>query len=255
MSTLAPRLVAPRTTAKRCRAVWRRSSVARASGVVPQYGDAVFDAATRDAFASGEAFVADAEQARVIWDDGWDFLDVRCDAEIEFFGALPNPPPGTVGGACEVIVVSGPEKVRRVPLVTSTGYRFDSSVGRKVFMNQEVNINFVADVEKVFPDKKEARIVVVCSDGRQRAVRALELLEEAGYEQLVLLRGGFTLYNRGWDGKLKRRIPHGEFCSNYYANGDVQQFSRGDRAGNQNDAIEFGPWQDENDWKPALEAA
>jgi hypothetical protein len=72
MSTLAHRLVAlPKTS--RGIAPRRRSTVARASGVVPQYGDAVFDAATRDAFNSGDAFVADAEQARVIWDDGWDF--------------------------------------------------------------------------------------------------------------------------------------------------------------------------------------
>ena len=63
-----------------------------------------------------------------------------------------------------------------------------------------------------------------------------------------------TPNKRGWDGKLKRRIPHGEFCSNYYANGDVQQFSRGDKAGNMNDALEFGSWQDENDWKPVLDA-
>ena len=197
--------------------------------------------------------MANFEQGRVLWDDGWVFLDIRNDQEREFFGKLPNPPKGTIGGVSEVVVVSGPECVANIPLVTSTGYRFDSTAGGKVFQNQHKNENFIAEVEKRFPDKKAAKIVVVCSDGRQRAVHALDMLDEAGYEKLVLLKGGFNLYNRGWDGKLKRRMPHGEFCSDYGKPGDVQQFSRGDKAGNANDAIEFGPWQDTTDWKPVLE--
>jgi len=225
-----------------------------ASIVIPQYGDPVFDADTLDAFESGDAYVADAEQARVLWDQAWTFLDTRCAQELEFFGALPNPPPGTVGGANEVVVVSGPDKVRHVELVRSTGYKYSSEEKRKVFMKQTLNGNFLEEVANYFPDKTKAKIVVVCSDGRQRSVKALEMLEEAGYEKLVLLRGGFTLYNRGWDGKLKRRLPHGQFTSNLLAPGDAQQFSRGDRNGNANDAIEFGPWQDENDWRPALES-
>ena len=223
--------------------------------MVPQYGDAQFDALTRQAFDSGEAFVADAEEARVLWDDGWDFLDVRCKPEVEFFGSIPNPPKGTIGGHNEVVVVSGPEKVRSVPLVTCSSYRYSSEVNAKVFNDPKVDAEWLKKVEKEFPDKKGAKIVVVCSDGRQRAIAALELLESAGYERLVLLKGGHTLYNRGWDGRLKRRLPHGEFKSDYRKPGDVQQFSRGDRAGNANDAIEFGPWVDAFDWKPALTAA
>ena len=221
--------------------------------VIQQYGDKVFDEETKKGFNSGELYVANFEQGRVLWDDGWVFLDIRNDQEREFFGKLPNPPKGTIGGVSEVVVVSGPECVANIPLVTSTGYRFDATAGGKVFQNQHKNENFIAEVEKRFPDKKAAKIVVVCSDGRQRAVHALDMLDEAGYEKLVLLKGGFNLYNRGWDGKLKRRMPHGEFCSDYGKPGDVQQFSRGDKAGNANDAIEFGPWQDTTDWKPVLE--
>ncbi|CAL6343948.1 unnamed protein product [Bathycoccus prasinos] len=221
--------------------------------VIQQYGDKVSDEETKKGFNSGELYVANFEQGRVLWDDGWVFLDIRNDQEREFFGKLPNPPKGTIGGVSEVVVVSGPECVANIPLVTSTGYRFDSTAGGKAFQNQHKNENFIAEVEKRFPDKKAAKIVVVCSDGRQRAVHALDMLDEAGYEKLVLLKGGFNLYNRGWDGKLKRRMPHGEFCSDYGKPGDVQQFSRGDKAGNANDAIEFGPWQDTTDWKPVLE--
>jgi len=243
------RVRAPSSPSRSARGRHRRATTPRA---IPQYGDPVFDAVTREAFDAGDAFVADAEEARVLWDCGWDFLDVRDDAEAAFFGSIPNPPPGTIGGHNEVVVVSGREKVRRVPLVRAKGYRYDSSVNAKVFVDPAVDDDFVAEVEKEFPDKKKASIVVVCSDGRQRAVAALEMLEEAGYERLVLLQGGFNLYNRGWDGRLKRRIPHGEFVSDYYKPGDVQQFSRGDKAGNANDAIAFGPWVDPFDWKPAL---
>jgi len=244
-----------KTTASRSRSLRVSASSAVTSGpkVVQQYGDKVFDEETRKGFNSGELYVANFEQGRVLWDDGWVFLDIRNDQEREFFGKLPNPPKGTIGGVSEVVVVSGPECEADIPLVTSTGYRFDSAAGGKVFQNQRVNENFLSEVEKRFPDKKAAKIVVVCSDGRQRSVHALDMLDEAGYEKLVLLKGGFNLYNRGWDGKLKRRMPHGEFCSDYGKPGDVQQFSRGDKAGNANDAIDFGPWQDPTDWKPVLE--
>jgi len=252
MNASSSSLSRPSTAAPR-RTLRGRSE--RRLAAVPQYGDAVFDAVVRDVFDSGEEFVADCEQARVLWDHGWDFLDVRCDVEREFFGACPNPPPGTVGGVNEVVVVSGPEKCRCVPLVTATSYRYSSDAKAKVFVGAKMNERFLADVEREFPDKSAAKIVVVCSDGRQRAVAALERLEEAGYERLVLLRGGFNLWNRGWTSKLSRRIPHGEFKSDYRKPGDVQQFSRGDKAGNANDAIAFGPWVDANDWMPALSEA
>ena len=107
--------------------------------------------------------MANFEQGRVLWDDGWVFLDIRNDQEREFFGKLPNPPKGTIGGVSEVVVVSGPECVANIPLVTSTGYRFDATAGGKVFQNQHKNENFIAEVEKRFPDKKAAKIVVVLS--------------------------------------------------------------------------------------------
>ena len=164
------RVRAPSSPSRSARGRHRRATTPRA---IPQYGDPVFDAVTREAFDAGDAFVADAEEARVLWDCGWDFLDVRDDAEAAFFGSIPNPPPGTIGGHNEVVVVSGREKVRRVPLVRAKGYRYASSVNAKVFVDPAVDDDFVAEVEKEFPDKKKASIVVVCSDGRQRAVAAL----------------------------------------------------------------------------------
>ena len=133
----------------------------------PEYGDRTYDEHTRLAFSSGDAFVADVEQARVLWDHGWDVLDVRDEHEIDFFGDFPNPPPGTIGGCFETIVVSGPHKVRVIPMVTSTGYRFDSAAGGKVFANKTRNAGFKEAIAAAFPNKDEAKIMVSCSDGRQ----------------------------------------------------------------------------------------
>ena len=100
-----------RVSARRFRvAPHRRLAPARALpetdrvGVVPEYGDPTFDAAVREAFDSGRECVADAEQARTLWDHGWDVLDVRDAHEIEFHGNFPNPPVGTIGGVFETIV-------------------------------------------------------------------------------------------------------------------------------------------------------
>ena len=116
--------------APRARVAHRRLTPTRALpateriAMVPEYGDPNFDKGVIGMFDSGEEFVADVEQARVLWDHGWDVLDVRDEHEIDFFGDFPNPPPGTIGGCFETIVVSGPHKVRVIPMVTSTGYRF-----------------------------------------------------------------------------------------------------------------------------------
>ena len=195
------------------------------------------------------------EQARTLWDDDWDVVDVRAEQEIDFFGQFPNPPPGTIGGVFETVVVSGPHKVRAIELIRSTGYRFDASAGAKVFANKTLNPNFATDVQNAFPDKENAKIIVCCSDGRQRAVAALEALDDAGYKHLVLLKGGFNLYNRHWTKKLNRRTPNGSFRTNLSAPGDIQGCGANPEAGNANDAIQFGPWVDETDWKTALGAA
>ena len=218
----------------------------------PEYGDRTYDEHTRLAFSSGDAFVADVEQSRVLWDDGWDVLDVRASQEIEHFGRFPNPPPGTIGGVFETVVVSGPHKVREVPLVTSSGYRFDPAFGAKVFADKTKNAAFLESVDKHFPDKANARIMVCCSDGRQRAVAALEALESAGYANLVLMQGGFNLYNRHWTKKLNRRLPNGNFKTDLSAPGDIQGCGANPEMGNANDAIAFGPWVDDTDWKTAL---
>ena len=81
---------------------------------------------------------------------------------------------------------------------------------------------------------------------------ALEALETAGYANLVLMQGGFNLYNRHWTKKLNRRLPNGNFKTDLSAPGDIQGCGANPEMGNANDAIAFGPWVDDTDWKTAL---
>jgi rhodanese-related sulfurtransferase len=46
-------------------------------------------------------------------------------------------------------------------------------------------------VEKRFPNKSAAKLLVACADGRQYSIDALEALDEAGYTNIVGLRGGY----------------------------------------------------------------
>ena len=226
--------VAPRRRLAPARALPETDRV----GVVPEYGDPTFDAAVREAFDSGRECVADAEQARTLWDHGWDVLDVRDAHEIEFHEDFPNPPVGTIEGVFETIVVSGPHKVRAVPIVTSAGYRFDPDAGSKVFANKTRNPGFEAAVSAAFPNKAEAKIIVSCSDGRQRAVAALETLEAMGYERLVLLRGVQPV-QQSWTKKLGRRL-RANVQGKQQRPGDVG-YGHMPEMNNANDAIEFDP--------------
>lgn len=50
-------------------------------------------------------------------------------------------------------------------------------------------------VERKFPDK-DAGLVVGCSNGRAYSMDALMALDEAGYTNLVGLKGGFYAWNK-----------------------------------------------------------
>lgn len=60
----------------------------------------------------------------------------------------------------------------------------------------ESHLHTSLQVEQAFPDKEDARIIVACSNGRAYSMDALEALDEAGYTNLVGLRGGYYAWNR-----------------------------------------------------------
>lgn len=51
-------------------------------------------------------------------------------------------------------------------------------------------------MEKRFPDKDEAKILIGCSNGRKYSMDALMALDEAGYTNIVGLKGGYYAWNR-----------------------------------------------------------
>ncbi|EEH56873.1 uncharacterized protein MICPUCDRAFT_68025 [Micromonas pusilla CCMP1545] len=184
---------------QRARATRRRE---RALHVMRLYPDAGFVAKVQSKFpAQG---VASAEEGRCLWDDGYDILDVRAESEIDHAGKCPNPPaPGAAAGT----------RVTRACLVHAER-RYDPELREKVYAQSGVNPSFMADVEKAFQDKN-AKIMVVCGDGRTRATRAVELMRAAGYENVVRLEGGFNLWARAWDQTMRRRNLPGSFSRGF----------------------------------------
>lgn len=78
---------------------------------------------------------------------------------------------------------------------------------------------YVEKIAAEFPEK----LMIVCSDGRQRAIHALETLDELGYVNIVGIKGGANLWNREWDAKMRRRNLPGQFKQNFSHGGDSPQ--------------------------------
>ena len=139
--------------------------------------------------------IANWEEGRCLFTEfGYNILDIRCQAEIDQIGNFPREYPSDHRSGARFV---------EVPLIFAN-YRYNSELNKKMMMNQESNKEFLDKVAKVFPDKNE-KIIVACSDGRNRAIQALEALDEAGYVNIVGLRGGYNMWNRTWDAKMRRR--------------------------------------------------
>merc|ERR1719382_451636 len=88
-----------------------------------EYPDRTFIAETEGRFP--QEGIADVFQARVLLALGYTWLDVRTEVEYDE-GHVPNSV--------------------NIPLITCSGRRFDSSVGDRVFMNQQPNPDFIKEV-------------------------------------------------------------------------------------------------------------
>lgn len=86
----------------------------------------------------------------------------------------------------------------------------------QVFFKSE-NPDFVSQVEKKFPDK-ESKLLIGCADGKRYAMDALMALDEAGYTNIVGLRGGFFGWYKAFDNKGVRR-KFGEYAEDMFAAG------------------------------------
>eukprot|EP00667_Euglena_gracilis_P005615 EG_transcript_5655 len=151
---------------------------------VAYYDDLGFQALTLASFP--EKAVASPDEARVLWaKGGYDILDVRSDFEREDRGPI-RAEKGSVN----------------IPMFFAK-YVYDPAANKKV-VKQEVNPKWLDQVRARFPSK-DAKIIIMCSDGRRRALQALELMDGEGYTHLVGLRGGFNNWDEVFDRYLRRR--------------------------------------------------
>ncbi|EFN55379.1 hypothetical protein CHLNCDRAFT_134453 [Chlorella variabilis] len=163
--------------------------------MIAEWTDEEFTAETLASFP--DKAIATVEEARCLIERGdYTYLDVRPALELDAVGKFK----GCVN----------------IPVVNAT-WKWDAEQGKKV-AEKEDNLDFIAQIEKRFPDK-DAGLVVGCSDGRTYSIDALELLDEAGYWNLVGLKGGFNSWFRVFDNKGNRRRT-GEYAEEYSHDGD-----------------------------------
>lgn len=132
--------------------------------------------------------MASIEQARTLFapEIGYKYLDVRASYELDSIGKVP--------GSINIPLINGKPQ-------------WNSETGTRDFV-QSVNAEFLNQIQKTFPDKS-TKIIVGCSDGFNRTIQACMLMEEAGYTHIVAIQGGFNLWTRKFDNKLRRRRSDG----------------------------------------------
>ncbi|KAG1654888.1 hypothetical protein FOA52_006532 [Chlamydomonas sp. UWO 241] len=187
---------------KRCVAV-------RASDYKPQYPDQQFIEEVKSQYVGQGMYakpVADAEEARVLLSLGYAFLDVRSALDVDYTGKL--------------------RECVHIPYQVATR-RWDSDEGKTV-VTTSVNEAFLGEVAKRFPDKEKVQLLVADKDGRSGGMEALDLLESAGYENLVGIAGGFRTFWRVWDAKLARRPSRGAFREDPWSEGNSQGLFAGE---------------------------
>lgn len=160
---------------------------AQEGGYIREYPVPEFIAEVAEAFP--EKMIANAEEARVLFSElGYKFLDVRPEAELDATGKV--------------------KQCINIPIMNAK-FRYDTEKKEKVLEKSEIpEEEWLAAVAKVIPDKSTP-ILVCCSDGTAYSMDALGALDEAGYETLVGLKGGFYAWYRVWDANLRRRRGDG----------------------------------------------
>jgi rhodanese-related sulfurtransferase len=131
--------------------------------------------------------VATLEEARTLFapEIGYVVLDVRSEYEVNS---------GKVPGATNI------------PLI-NVKTQWSSETNARSF-DQTPNSAFMTQVAKKFPNK-ETKILIMCSDGMDRAIQALMALDGAGYADIVGVRQGYNGWINKFTNKLQRRRSDG----------------------------------------------
>lgn len=122
----------------------------------------------------------------LITEGGYSFVDVRPGQELDDAGKY--------------------SKSINVPLYNAK-WHWDPEARKKKFIKEE-NPKFIEMIKKKFPDP-ESKILVVGRDGKTYAIEALEALDDAGYVNIVGLRGGYYGWFKVYDNNLRRRRADG----------------------------------------------
>jgi len=159
-----------------------RAMMARAKGFWP---DPEYIAKVLPLFP--EKGIASVDEARVLYSEGgYIIVDVRSKVEYEKDGKI-------VGSY-------------NIPLI-NVKRTYDSSSEDKLNpykLEQSRNTDFLKEVTNRVKGDKSAKIMVVCSDGTDRALQALTILDEAGFDSLVGIKGGMKMWSAVWDPRLRR---------------------------------------------------
>lgn len=170
--------------------------------------------------------VATLEEARTLFapEIGYQILDVRSEYEVNT---------GKVPGATNV------------PLINVKS-RWSSDTGERTF-DQTPNADFLNMVAKKFPNK-DAKILVMCSDGMDRAIQSLIALDGAGYTDIVGVRMGYNGWINKFTNKLQRRRSDG-YKEDYSGAGATACGIHGTGIGfARMDAVEKIQIKDETEW-------
>ena len=73
-------------------------------------------------------------------------------------------------------------------------------------------------------------------------------LDEAGYVNIVGLRGGYNMWNRTWDSKLRRRNLPGDFQEEYQHGADGCGVHATGASFQNQDAFQYADWKDDTEW-------
>jgi len=149
--------------------------------------------------------VANVEEGRCLYEEGYQYLDVRSKPEVESDGQTP--------------------RAVNIPLI-DTVRKWNLSVSpAELEVTQTANPKFMEQIKEAFPDK-DTPILVVCSDGTQRAIQVLMLLDAEGYTNIVGLKGGFIEWNFFFkpypkQNRIERRGQTVKYSTVYTADGDA----------------------------------
>ncbi|KAK3281568.1 hypothetical protein CYMTET_10657 [Cymbomonas tetramitiformis] len=184
---------APKTHASRVSHIITSVYPAKPQGPIPrpsggfsgwkpgQYPDPALVEATLANFP--EKGIGSVEECMALYlDADYKILDVRSPMEVE--------DEGKVGGSYNIPLLLCQKK-------------YNPEIEKKEVV-QTPNPDFIATVKETFPDTA-TNIIVMCSNGRQRAMQTLVALDEAGYTNLVGMKGGYNYFYYVFDNKFRRR--------------------------------------------------